>query len=137
LLTAMLLAVALFSEQDQPPPKPKSADQPKAQPQEQEPPEEDESLKPKEYSFNPLEAERDFKIGNYYFKKGNFKAAVSRFREATRWNPTFADAFLRLGDGEEKLKDKKAAQQAYAKYLELAPDGKDAEAVKKKLAGKR
>jgi len=123
----MLVASLLWSQQDKKAPKPSPPQQ------EQEPPEEDESLKPKEYSFNPLEAERDVKVGNYYFKKGNYKAAASRFREATRWNPSYAEAFLRLGDSEEKLKDKQAAQDAYAKYLELAPDGKEAGAVKKKL----
>jgi tetratricopeptide (TPR) repeat protein len=132
-LLALFLAGALGAQQPAKPPE----KQPKDQQQEQQPPEEDESLKPREYSFNPLEAEHDLQIGNYYFKKGSFKAAMNRFREATLWNPSYADAFLRLGDTEEKLKDKKAAQDAYAKYLELAPDGKEAEAVKKKLAGKR
>jgi tetratricopeptide (TPR) repeat protein len=113
-----------------------SKDQAKPQP-EQEPPEEDESLAPKTYSFNPLEAEKDLKVGAYYFKKSNYKAAASRFREATLWNPTDAEAFLRLGESEEKLKDKKAAQEAYEKYLALAPDGKEAESVKKKLARQR
>ena len=105
--------------------------------QEQAPPEEDEGMKPKEYSFNPLEAEKDVKVGDYYFKRGNYKAAISRFDEATHWNPNFALAFLRLGESEEKLKDTKAARLAYAKYLELAPDAKDSEAIKKKLAGKK
>jgi tetratricopeptide (TPR) repeat protein len=132
-LVAIALACGLWAQSDKPPQKAKS--DPKAQ--EQEPPEEDESLKPKEYSFNPLEAEHDLKIGNYYFKKGSYPAALARFREATRWNPNYADAFLRLGDTEEKLKDKAAARDAYAKYLELAPDAKDADAIKKKLAGKR
>jgi tetratricopeptide (TPR) repeat protein len=134
-LLVAFLAFASWAQDDKGLKKSRPAEQ--AKPEEQEPPEEDESLKPKEYSFNPLEAERDLKVGNYYFKKGNYKAAASRFREATRWNPTFAEAFLRLGDSEEKLKDKPAAQQAYAKYLELSPDAKDAETVKKKLAGKR
>jgi len=129
----ILLTASLWPQQDNPSPKPKPA----PQTQEQEPPEEDESLAKKEYSFNPLEAEKDLKVGDYYFKKGNYKAAMSRFREATLWNPSFAEAFLRLGESEEKLKDKAAAQQAYAKYLELAPDGKEAEAVKKKLDRKR
>lgn len=116
----------------------KRSDQPKQpQTQEQEPPEEDESLAPKTYSFNPLEAEKDLKVGLYYFKKGNYKAATSRFKEATLWNPTFAEAFLRLGESEEKMKDKKASDQAYSKYLELSPDGKEADAVKKKLARQR
>ena len=127
MLAALLLPGALHAQE---PAKP-------AETKEQQPPEEDESLKPKEYSFNPLEAEHDLQIGNYYFKKGNYKAAVNRFREATRWNPNYPDAYLRLGESEEKLKDKPAARQAYEKYLELAPDGKEAEAIKKKLAGKR
>ena len=133
----MVILVALFLLQDKPQGKPKPKEQPKVEQKEQEPPEEDESLKPKDYSFNPLEAERDLKVGNYYFKKGNYKGALSRFREATRWNPSFAEAYLRLGETEEKMKDKPAALEAYAKYLELAPDGKEAEAVKKKLASKR
>jgi tetratricopeptide (TPR) repeat protein len=137
LLMAPLLAGALWAQQDKPPQKPKAKEQPKTEQKEQEPPEEDESLAPKEYTFNPLEAEHDLKVGNYYFKKGNYKGALNRFREATRWNPSFAQAYLRLGDTEEKLKDKPAALQAYAKYLELEPDGKEAESIKKKLAGKR
>jgi len=134
----MLLAVASLAQDDKGGlKKSRPTEQAKPQVEEQEPPEEDESLKPKEYSFNPLEAERDLKVGNYYFKKGNYNAAASRFREATRWNPTYAEAFLRLGESEEKLKNKPAAREAYAKYLELAPDAKDAEGIKKKLAGKR
>lgn len=129
-LMTLFLATALWAQEPKKPAEP----QPK---EEQQPPEEDEALKPKEYGFNPLEAEHDVQIGNYYFKKGNLKAAMNRFREATRWNPSFAEAFLRLGETEEKLKDKQAARDAYAKYLELSPDGKEAESVKKKLAGKR
>jgi tetratricopeptide (TPR) repeat protein len=132
LLTGILLA------QDEPTLKKRPADQSKnQQTQEQEPPEEDESLAPKTYSFNPLEAEKDLKVGLYYFKKGNYKASTSRFREATLWNPNFAEAFLRLGESEEKLHDKKAADEAYTKYLALSPDGKEAEAIKKKLARQR
>lgn len=132
LLTGVLLA------QDQPTLKKRPSDQSKnQQTQEQEPPEEDESLAPKTYSFNPLEAEKDLKIGLYYFKKGNYKASTNRFREATLWNPGFAEAFLRLGESEEKQKDEKAADEAYKKYLTLSPDGKEAEAVKKKLARQR
>jgi tetratricopeptide (TPR) repeat protein len=131
-----LLTGILFAQDD--PQLKKRSDQPKPQQQqEQEPPEEDESLAPKTYSFNPLEAEKDLKVGLYYFKKGNYKASTSRFREATLWNPTYAEAFLRLAESEEKLKDKKAAGDAYTKYLALAPDAKDAESIKKKLARER
>ena len=132
----VFLLCAVLAGQDDKPLQTRPPDQAKPQQQEQEPPEEDESLAPKTYSFNPLEADKDVKVGLYYFKKGNYKAAMSRFREATLWNPTYAEAFLRLGESAEKLKDKKAAHEAYEKYIALAPTDKQAEAIKKKLASK-
>ena len=100
---------------------------------EAEPPEEDDTAKPTEYAFNPLQATHELQVGEFYLKKGSYEAAVKRFTEATKWNPTFADAYLKLGEAEEKFKDFKAAKEAYAKYLELAPDAKKAAEVKKKL----
>ena len=111
----------------------KKDNKPPAPVQEQEPPEEDVSLVPKEYSFNPLQASKDLRIGNYYFKKGNYRAAAHRFEEATKWDGTNAEAYLRLGEAKEKQRDRKAAAEAYAKYLEIAPDAKDAPEVKKRL----
>ena len=101
--------------------------------QEDVPPEEDTSLAVKEYSFNPLQAEKELRIGNYYFRKGSFRAAAQRFREATKWNQGYADAWFRLGEAEEKLKDKPAAKEAYSKYVELAPEAKNLADVKKKI----
>jgi tetratricopeptide (TPR) repeat protein len=100
---------------------------------EQEPPEEDPGLKEKEYSFNPLQAQKEMTAGAFYYKKGNYKAAAHRFLYATKWDPTSAEAFRRLGESEEKLKDQKAAREAYEKFLELAPDSKEAESIRKKL----
>jgi tetratricopeptide (TPR) repeat protein len=106
---------------------------PKPVPQEELPPEEDAAAKPKEYSFNPLQAETELKVGAYYMKKGKFRAAAQRFREATLWNPTLGEAFERLGAAEEKAHEKKAAREAYAKYLEVSPDAKDAEDVRRRM----
>ena len=41
--------------------------------QEQEPPEENESLKEREYSFNPLQAQKEFSTGAYHYKTGKYK----------------------------------------------------------------
>jgi len=100
---------------------------------EQEPPEEDPDLIPKEYSFNPLEASRNVMAGNFYFKKGNYRAASKRYLEATKWDPTSGEALFRLAEADEKLRDFTGAREAYTKYLAM-PDIKDADAVKKKLA---
>src|SRR5438552_11777512 len=124
---AVLASAQLAPRKDES--KPASAPQ-----QEQAPPEEDEALVPKEYSFNPLQASKELKVGNYYYKQGKYRAASLRFLEATRWDGTLVEAFLRLGEAREKQHDRKGAAEAYTKYLELAPDAKDAADVKKRLA---
>jgi len=106
---------------------------PPADAKEQIPPEEDKAIAPTEYSFNPLQAEKDLKVGNYYWKQGKYRAAEARYREATRWNEGYGEAWLRLGEAAEKLKDPKEAREAYAKYLEVAADAKNAGDVRKRL----
>ena len=105
-----------------------------SQPKEAEPPEEDESAKPKEYAFNPLQAQKEVEVGDEYLKKGAIGAARARYTEAIKWNPTLAEAYLKLGKAEEKFKDLKAAKEAYSKYLQLAPDAKNAAEIKKKVS---
>ena len=112
----------------------KERPKPPAAAQEEIPPEEDAGSAPKEYSFNPLQAEKELKIGNYYVRKGSVRAAAMRFREATKWNEGYSDAWLRLGEVEEKLKDSKAAKEAYAKYVALAPEAKNSAEIRKKLS---
>src|SRR5579863_5297545 len=83
--------------------------------------------------LNPLQAEKEVRVGNYYFHKGSYKAAVDRFREATKWNPNFAEAYVRLGEAEEKQKDWPAAREAYEKFLQLAEDDKRGPDIRKKV----
>lgn len=99
-------------------------------------PEEDESLKPKVYPFNPLEAERNIKVGSFYMHQGTprgYRAAVGRFQDATKYNPSSAEAFFRLGEAEEKLKHSEKAKAAFDRVTKLAPDSKLAREAKKKL----
>lgn len=97
------------------------------------PPEEDKAKIQQKYTFNPLQSKKDVTVGEFYFKKGDFKAAAGRFRDATKWNDGNAEAWLRLGDAEDRMKDSKAAQAAWKKYLELAPEAKNAAEIRKKL----
>jgi tetratricopeptide (TPR) repeat protein len=113
---------------------PKDKDQDSTQIEEgQLPPEEDKAKIPENYTFNPLRSKKEVTVGEFYFKKGDFKAAAGRFREGTKWNDGNAEAWLRLGDAQEKLKDLKAAHEAWQKYLQLAPEAKNAGEVRKKL----
>ena len=127
-MLSLFLALPLIAQPAAPQP------QPPAPPVEQEPPEEDPDLKPREYTFNPLEASRNITAGNFYFKKGNYRAAARRYVEAGKWDPNSAEAQFRLGEANEKQRDFPAAREAYEKYLALASDAKDIDAVKKRLA---
>lgn len=103
------------------------------------PPEEDESLKPRVYAFDPLESDRNIKIGNYYMHKGGtsgYRAAVGRYEDATKYNPNSPEAFFRLGEAEEKLKNADAAKIAFRRVIQLAPDSKLAHEAQKKLGTK-
>jgi tetratricopeptide (TPR) repeat protein len=137
-LLGCFLSGALFAQQ--PPPDSKKKPLPDKQEskekesnKEDDPPEEDASLKPRVYSFNPLASNKSILAGNYYFKKGNLAAARDRYDEATKYNPGSAEAYLKLGETFEKLRDKRQARAAYEKYIELAQDPKGTDAIKKKI----
>ncbi|MBZ5617296.1 MAG: tetratricopeptide repeat protein [Acidobacteriia bacterium] len=143
ILALLIACVAPLHADDPqtPPSQPPSKTQPELQKRqkppatgkEEIPPEEDKALSKEEYSFNPLEAEKWLRVGNYYFKQGKYRAAEDRFHGATKWNDGYGEAWLRLGEVEEKLKDPQAAKEAYTKYLEVAPDAKNAAQIRKKL----
>ena len=122
--------------QQTPPGKPGELEQrpkPKTSDKEATPPEEDTSIGTTTYSFNPLQAKKDIEVGNEYAKKHSYRPAANRFISATKYNDGDAEAWLRLGEMQEKLRDKAAARDAYTKYLELAADAKNAAEIKKRL----
>ncbi len=102
-------------------------------PDETNPPEEDETVAPKKYVLNPLEAKRNIEIGNFYWKKGDYLGALDRYKDATHYNPNSAEAFLKVGEAHEKLHNSDKAKAAFEKVIKLAPDSKFAAEAKKKL----
>jgi len=97
-----------------------------------EPDEEEEAAEP-EYTFNPLQAKREIEIGNFYFKKGSYKAAAGRYQRAAKWQPDLAEAYYKLGQAREKLEEWAAAAEAYRKFVELPEAGRRAAEVKRKI----
>jgi len=110
--------------------------QPAAPPDEANPPEEDESLIPEKVPLNPMEAERSIRVGTFYMHKGKWRAALQRFELATKYNPSSPDAFFKVGEAEEKLKNNDAAKIAFEKVVHLAPNTKLAQEAQKKIAKK-
>lgn len=80
-----------------------------------------------------MEAERSIRVGTYYMHKGKFRAALQRFELATRYNPSSPDAFFKVGEAEEKLKNEDAAKVAFTKVVHLAPNTKLAQEARKKI----
>ena len=129
----LLLAVGLAQQSGTPPKLKRPDGTPPASTNEQVPAEEDEQLKPKEYAFNPIQAAKEVRTGDYYMKRGKYKAAVARYQEATRWNDQMAEAYRKLGEAEEKQDEPKLAREAYQHFLERDPDSKQAAEVRKRL----
>jgi len=84
-------------------------------------PEEDEDLVPQtEYSFNPIQAAEEFKVGEFYWKRGSYEAAAGRYEEATKWDPTNAEAFFKLAESHLKLADE-ARKSSAVRQVRLSP----------------
>jgi Tfp pilus assembly protein PilF len=98
-----------------------------------EPPEEDLDVREKEYAFNPLQAAREITVGNFYFKKGNYRAAATRYEEAVKWDPANGDAYLKLAGAYEKVSEKERAREVLAKFIEMVPDHKRVPEIRRKL----
>lgn len=136
----LLLSLASFAPaQDQQPPPPPPQKQlgtrpkPAASGKQEVPPEEDKELANQQYSFNPLQSVKDISVGDQYFKNHKYRAAELRYTSATKWNEGNPDAWLKLGEVEERLKDSQKAKDAYQKFLDLAADNKRAPEIRKKL----
>jgi tetratricopeptide (TPR) repeat protein len=99
------------------------------------PPEEDASVAPRTYAFDPLEAQRCIGIGDFYMHKGSkgYRAALGRYEDATKYNPNSAEAFFKLGEVEDRLNNKEAAKAAFQKAIKLSPESKFGKDAKRKL----
>jgi tetratricopeptide (TPR) repeat protein len=88
---------------------------------------------PDQPTWDPLRADKDIEVGQYYMHKGDVDAAIDRFQDATTAKPGYAVPFRYLGEAQEKKGLKKQAIKSYQRYLELYPRAEDREKVQKKI----
>jgi tetratricopeptide (TPR) repeat protein len=88
---------------------------------------------PDQPTWNPLRAEKDLEVGQYYMRKGDYDAAIDRFNDAIEAKPGYAVPFKFLGEAQEKKKLKKQAIKSYTRYLELFPSAEDGGKIRKKI----
>jgi tetratricopeptide (TPR) repeat protein len=84
--------------------------------------------------YNPLLAEKNLKIGNSYYKKKNYDAAISRYQEAIEYQPNLFEAYKVLGQAFEKKGDKIKALAVYRDFLAQYPDSPLAKEFKSRSA---
>src|SRR5215472_14786880 len=83
------------------------------------------------HPWDPHKATKCIEVGDYYYKQGNYRAAVSRYEEALEWKPRDAEATYKLGEVQEKTGDLKGALGNYQAYLKILPKGPFAEKAEK------
>jgi len=88
------------------------------------------------HPWNPMKALKDIEVGDYYFRRKNYRAARERYKDALYYKDNDAVASFRLAECQEKLGDKTDATKYYEQYLKILPEGpfaKDAHAALDRL----
>ncbi len=85
------------------------------------------------HPWDPHKAAKDVEVGDFYFKRKNYRAAEDRYREALLYKNNDAIATYRLAVCLEKLDRPDDARQEYESYLKILPHGPQSEEVQKSL----
>jgi tetratricopeptide (TPR) repeat protein len=85
------------------------------------------------HPWNPYRAMKDDEVGDYYFKRKSYKAALARYQDALIWKEKDAVANFRMAQCYEKLDQPDQAIPHYQEYLKILPDGSYAKEARKAL----
>ncbi len=85
------------------------------------------------HPWDPHKAAKDVEVGDYYFKRKNYKGALERYKDALVYKPNDAVANFRLAECEDKMGNSTDATQHYEAYLKTLPEGPFAADAKKAL----
>jgi tetratricopeptide (TPR) repeat protein len=82
-------------------------------------------------AWDPHKAAKNVEVGDFYFKRKNYRAAEERYREALRYKDNDAVATIRLAVCLEKLGILDDARAEYESYLKIMPHGPQAAEAQK------
>jgi tetratricopeptide (TPR) repeat protein len=88
---------------------------------------------PSFHPWDPHKAAKDVEVGDFYFKRKNYRAAIARYQDALLWKDNDAEANFRLGQAFEKTNDLPQAVAHYQNYLKILPHGPYAGEAQKAL----
>jgi tetratricopeptide (TPR) repeat protein len=85
------------------------------------------------HPWNPYRAMKDDEVGEFYFKRKSYRAALTRYQDALLWKEKDAVANFRMAQCYEKLDQPDQAIPNYQEYLKILPDGPFAKEARKAL----
>jgi tetratricopeptide (TPR) repeat protein len=80
-----------------------------------------------------MKAMKDVEVGDFYFKRKNYHAALDRYKEALYYKENDAVATFRVAVCQEKMGDTEEARKYYEQYLKILPEGPFAKEAKESL----
>jgi tetratricopeptide (TPR) repeat protein len=83
--------------------------------------------------WDPHKAVKDIEVGDFYFKKKNYRAALGRYQDALVYKPNDAVAQFRLAECFDKTGNSGDAVTHYQEYLKILPHGPFAADAQKAL----
>jgi tetratricopeptide (TPR) repeat protein len=86
------------------------------------------------HPWNPYRAVKDDEVGEFYYKRGDYKGALARYQDALIYKPNDAVANFHLAQCYEKMKQPEEAIPHYQEYLRILPRGPLAKDARKALA---
>src|SRR5580698_6592465 len=85
------------------------------------------------HTWDPHKAAKSVEVGDFYFRRKNYRAAEDRYREALMYKEDDAIATFRLSVCLDKMDRPGEARQGYESYLKILPHGPEAEQARKAL----
>lgn len=85
------------------------------------------------HPWNPHKAAKDIEVGDFYFKRKNYRAAEDRYREALSYKENDAMATFRVAVCLEKMEQPEEALREYENYLKILPHGPQSEEAEKAI----
>ena len=85
------------------------------------------------HPWDPHKAAKNVEVGDFYYKRKNYRAAIDRYKEALVYKPNDAEATYRLAECQDKTGDSADAVTNYEAYLKILPHGPYAEESHKAL----
>ncbi|MGC1373874.1 MAG: tetratricopeptide repeat protein [Candidatus Sulfotelmatobacter sp.] len=86
------------------------------------------------HTWDPHKAAKDIEVGDFYYKRKNYRAAEARYRDALLYKDDDAMATIRLASCLEKLGIFDDARAEYQSYLRILPHGPEARKAEKAIA---